>query len=104
MSFPAWRKRLASLLTTAEREWGRSAKAVVGVTIAVAGLPPGDMAGTSSIQPEESLASTQPSLKRLIHGFVLSRGPNKSVNTGKPGTPNATNPAATTPAATAAPP
>src|SRR5438309_1360365 len=85
MAISSWSKRLRNLLPSAGSLAGRKAKAVVGATISIAALPSTEPP-TAPISPQtpttEVLSSQAP--KRYIRGFILARGPHKTVNPGKP--------------------
>src|SRR5207237_881850 len=85
MPFPAWKRRLKILLTSADWFTVRSVTTVATATLTVGTGTP-DAQIISSPRDDLTNVSTQRLPKRLIRGFVLGRGPNKSPNTAKPAT------------------
>lgn len=90
MRFPAWRKHLKTLLTSADRFWGPSANAVVGAALVVSTMPPATenvgLAKNQSLNSDGSVPLPRTTRRPLIHGFVLSRGPHKAPGSPKAGT------------------
>lgn len=99
MSFPPFRKRLQMLLSPSDWLTRRRAKAVVGAALAVTALPH-DLPTTTQNERESVEKSERRAPRRIIRGFVLARGPHKSINPAKPAT---TSPDATTTTPSAAP-
>ena len=103
MPFPTWRKRLQTLLTSADWFRGKRAQAALAATITVAATPPTTLPGPTDQAAQEGTSdvTVQRVPKRIIRGFILARGPHKSVNPDKPtGTDTGV---AATPATAAAP-
>lgn len=99
MLFPSFRKRLQMLLSSSDWVTRRRAKTVVGAALAVTALPH-DLPTAAQNERETVETSERRTPKRIIRGFVLSRGPHKSINPAKPTT---TSPGAITTTPSAAP-
>jgi hypothetical protein len=87
MAVPSWQKHLQTLLTSADFFRGKPARVAVGAAMAITSMPPEALP-----QPPQDLDSpttailNQRNPRRILRGFILARGPHKSVNPAKPTT------------------